>query len=208
MKARLSYNGEDLIITGETRERWEILRNFIIREDQEDGAIFYRIYLTGPQIEGEGIGDSESENPTETVASFTKVSGEEGVIVIKKDLITNWIEEIYYGEENRRKYDLEEVLTSEEKKLIDQLVESKRKAEAFWIKVRSKILSLPEEKRSTSMVWIPYCIDCQKEVEIGISFDRDWASAAARVHREETNHKVIVGFEPRPSLSERSLWSS
>src|SRR5690606_41365833 len=113
MKARLSYNGEDLIITGETRERWEILRNFIIREDQEDGAIFYRIYLTGPQIEGEGIGDSESENPAETVASFTKVSGEEGVIVIKKDLITNWIEEIYYGEENRRKYGLEEELTPE-----------------------------------------------------------------------------------------------
>lgn len=140
MKSRLSRNGEDLIITGETRERWEILRNFIIRADQEDGAIFYMIYLTGPQIEGEGIGDSESENPTETVASFTRVSGEEGVIVIKKDLITNWIEEIYYGEENRRKYGLEEVLTSEEKKLIDQLVESKRKAEDFWKRVRIKML--------------------------------------------------------------------
>jgi len=143
MKAKLSYNGKDLIITGETRKRWEVLRNFIIREDQEDGAIFYMIYLTGPQIEGEGIGSSESENPAETVASFTtdKVSGE-GVIVINKDLITNWIEEIYYGE-NRRKYDLEEVLTSEEKKLIDQLVESKRKAEAFWKRVRSKMLGLP-----------------------------------------------------------------
>ena len=140
MKAKLSYNGKDLIITGETRKRWEVLRNFIIRADQEDGPIFYMIYLTGPQIEGEGIGSSESENPAGTVASFTKVSGEEGVIVIKKDLITNWIEEIYYGEENRRKYDLEEVLTSDEKKLIDQLVESKRKAEDFWERVRIKML--------------------------------------------------------------------
>ena len=147
MKARLSYNGEDLIITGETRERWEILRNFIIRADQEDGAIFYMIYLTGPQIEGEGIGSSESENPAETVASFTADKGSrEGVIVINKDLITNWIEEIYYRE-NRRKYDLEEVLTSEEKKLIDQLVESMRKAEDFWERVRIKMLSLPGEGR-------------------------------------------------------------
>lgn len=139
MESRLSYNGKDLIITGETRKRWEVIRNFILREDQKDGAIFHMIYLTGPQIEGEGIGSSESDNPTETVASFTtdKVFGEEGVIVINKDLITNWIEEIYYGEGNRRDYELEEVLTSEEKQLIDQLVESKRKAETFWIKSRS-----------------------------------------------------------------------
>lgn len=141
MKSRLSRNGEDLIIVGEigeTRERWEILRNFLIREDQEDGGFFYMIYLTGPQIEGEGIGDLESEHSAETVASFTAEKGSrEGVIVIKKDLITNWIEKIYYGEENRRKYGLEEELTPEEKELIDQLVESKRKAEEFWIKVRS-----------------------------------------------------------------------
>jgi len=60
-----------------------------------------------------------------------------------------------------------------------------------------------------NIVWIPYCIDCRKEVEIGTSFDRDWASAAARVHREDhPDHKVIVGFEPEPSLLERSLWSN
>src|SRR5690606_31146547 len=149
MESRLSYNGEDLVITGETRKRWEILRNFILREDQENGEIFYMIYLTGPQIEGEGIGCSEADNPTETVASFTtdKVFGEEGIIVINKDLITNWIEEIYYGEENRREYEVEEVLTTEEKQLIDQLVESKRKAEALWIKSRIENgLTLPQDK--------------------------------------------------------------
>lgn len=141
MKSRLSRNGENLIIIGETRERWEILRNFLIREDREDGEFFYLIYLTGPQIEGEGIGDLESEHPAETVASFTADKGsKEGVIVISKDLITNWIEKYYYGEENRRKYGLEEELTPEEKKLIDQLVESKREAEAFWERVRIKML--------------------------------------------------------------------
>jgi len=136
MRARLSYNGENLIITGETRKRWEVLRNFILREDQEDGAIFRLIYFNGPGIEGEGIVNPESDNPLETVASFaTDLYGDEGVIVIKKDLITHWIEDFYYGE-SRIIFGLEEELKPAEKRLIDQLVESKRKAEEFWERVR------------------------------------------------------------------------